>query len=225
MKFNFQYVKRNWIMFAVIVVVFGVIFWFIVNRGSGGGSAGGTSYVSTGPSEMELAAQTQLAGMQIQAAAQVQQGQLQLAAIQAQSQGELALANLQGQVALAALASQERTDSTAMEMSLAALEKQLDAQLSITEANNNFQIGYASLAYDAATEQAQLNAQLTRDLSAQQLAAYQQSALLSVLPSLKKKDRDNALAGIAGIQYRGVNYAPPTSQPLALPPPSAPPIS
>ena len=58
MKFNIQYVMRNWIMFAVIVVVFGVIFWFIGNRGSGGGSGGGTSYVSTGPSEMELAAQT-----------------------------------------------------------------------------------------------------------------------------------------------------------------------
>lgn len=191
MKFSLAYVRQNPVMFGVIIVVFGLIFWFLMSGRASGGGGDQVVYQQNAPDPA-----LQIASLQAQA--QAQQGQLQLAALAQQGQNDLALGTLSANVALAELASRERTDSIGYAASLAALERQLDAQIATTEMNNNFQVSYARLAYDAATDQAAINASLTRDLSAMQAEAYRTGSLLSVIPTLKKRDRDDALAGIGG---------------------------
>jgi hypothetical protein len=100
------------------------------------------------------------------------------------------------------LAASERMTSLQTNASLAALQAQLNTQAAMTESNNAFALDYARTAQDAAVATVAINAALQRDLSAQQLQAYESGlrtsvlqGILATIPSLKKKDRDTALGG------------------------------
>lgn len=192
MKFSFAYVKQHPYMFGAIALIFGLGLWLVLNKGSGAASSGGVVAVnSKSDNQAALEAQVAIAGMQLQA--QQYGAQTQVAALAQQGANEFAVATLQSQVALAGLASQERTDEKTLSASTSALQLQLDNALQITNSNNQFMVDYARTAADSAVEQLRINAALQTELSEQQLDAYKTSSILSIIPSLKKKDRDESL--------------------------------
>lgn len=208
MKFSWTYVKQNPVMFGVIFIVFGLLLWLFINRRSSAGASGGNMiYQQAGKDPNQIAAEAAIAQATIQAQAQTQAGQLQLAAIGQQGQNDLALAHLGSQVSLAELGASERLGYQSMESSLAALRFQLESERGIVDSNNAFQIGYARVSADSATRAMEINAGLQRDLAATQLSAFQTSAYVSVIPSLRRRDRDDALRSFVPVIQNG-NTAP-----------------
>ncbi len=189
-KFSWAYVRAHPVMFGLIFLVFGLILWLVLNKGAGGsdGSGGDVVYQSAGVDPNQLAAQTAIAQSQIQANAQLQTGQLQLAALGLEGQNNLALANLSAQIALATLGSDERLGERSIAAQMEALKITTAADTKMQQDMLNFQYGYAKLTTDT-----------TIALSAQQAEAYKLSSLLSIIPSLKKKNRDEALGQITGV--------------------------
>lgn len=184
-KFSFSYVKQHPVMFGVIVIVFGLIVYLLLNRGSGGGG-GDVVYQSAGTDPAKLAAETQIAIASIQAGAQNQAGAIQLAALDRQIQGEVSIAAMQAQIAAASLGAEERLGVLGINASLE--QSRLDAATAraLQADALNFQLGY----------QANQN-NMTLALSQQQADAFKLSSLLAIIPTLKKKNRDESLAFIA----------------------------
>jgi hypothetical protein len=199
MRFSLSYVKSNPVLFGGIVVVFGLMFWLLMNKGAAGSSA--PTYVSSGPSEalqvaqLQAGTQVQLAGISAQSANA--QGAMQLEALSRQIEGQIGMAQLEAQYQTLALGVESQLSKLQIDASLAALNSQMANNLAITEENNSFQIGYAKVAYDAAEAQAFMGAALQRDLAVMQADAYKQSNLLAILPSLKKRDRAAFAANVA----------------------------
>lgn len=200
-KFSLAYVKKNPVMFGAIFIVFGLLLWFLMNRGASGGS---TQVVQTGPSEALQAAQMQtgaaIQAKQIEAQTASALGAFQLEALTRQLEGQQSIALLEMQYRTAELAASERMNDKTTAASLAALQSQLNAQTAMAESNNQYMIDYARVAAENATTQLAIGAALQRDLSAQQLEGYKygidasiRQAILATIPSLKKKDRDTAL--------------------------------
>jgi len=210
MAINFDTFKKKPLLWGGIAIVIFVIFYLIFSRGSGGGETS-TQVVTTGPSEAQLAAQTQIAMAQIQAGA-----------INAQTSAEVAMKNadIEGQVRLGQLAYQA---------GLAEIQASKEA----LEINSEYSLQTARVAAETNLAMARLDKEvLTTQLAQQtqmfgmQLQSLNNQAILAQVSSLKKKDRDNVLAGLAGIQYRGVNYGPtPLPGQATLPPPSGAPIA
>jgi hypothetical protein len=210
-KFSTTYVKQNPVMFGVIFVVFGLLVWMMLNRGSGGGS---TSVVQTGPSEALQAAQLQ-AGTQVQlaqigAAQSNNAGAIQLEALSRQIEGQQSLALLETQFHTIELGANERMADNQVTASLTALQAQLNNSLATTEANNSFALGYAKNATDSAVQMTAINAMLQRSMSADQLEAFKYGTdatvkttiagqAFSQVGSMKKKDRDNATTYLASV--------------------------
>lgn len=211
--FSVEYIKRNWVMFLVIAIVFGALIWLFMARGSGGGGVV-TQVNSTAADPVAAAAQTQIALANIQAGMATNQANAELAALGIQADTQLQLGMLEAQLRQQETAASERLGAMAVSAQLESMDMQLSNALAMQEANNQFQVDFASQAYDAAIAQTAINAQLQQNLSAQQLEAYKMGlqsnaymASLSVIPSLRKKDRDNALAAISGASgYRGGTY-------------------
>jgi hypothetical protein len=206
MKFNFEYVKKNPLMFGAIFVVFGLFLWLALNRGSGGT----TEYVATGPSEAlqaaNLQAATAIQGQQIQASSQNAIAAYQLEAMSRQIEGDQSLAILEVQYKTLELAATERMTQGQTEASLLALQAQLNNSLSLANENNSFMVDYAKVAADSAMQTVAINAALQRAMSADQLEAYKVGAetsklgfLASVIPSVKANDRDNAFALLTAV--------------------------
>lgn len=207
-KFSLSYVKQNPVMFGAIFVVFGLGLWLMMNRGAGGGS---TQVVQTGPSEgMQMAALQAGAAIQakqIEAATATAMGAMQLEALSRQLDQAQAITILEAQYRTVELAANERMSDKALGASLEALQAQLQTSLATTEANNQFMVDYATVAADSATTQLAIGAALQRSLAADQLEAFKYSAdtslkgqALSMISSLKKKNRDEALTAITAMQ-------------------------
>lgn len=188
-----------WIVGAVVLFV---LFYFMLNKSAP--AAGGTQYVSTGPSEALQAAQLQagIQSAQIQASANVEAG-------------KIAAANnaavLSSQVALAQLSSGEK---------VALFQLARDADVAALNAETNLQIASQTMAYNlesarvasqTAIDMRAMETQLLKDqmnANAQMFAAQSNNlitqTLISATSNLKKKDRDDALAGIGGyVPVRG----------------------
>ena len=168
-----------------------------------------------------IGANVQIQQTQAQLAMAHEAAVLQLTQNQNNNDTAISLAGLEAQLREAENASNERLTARAQDASLMALNAQLNNALAMQENNNSFQLDYASLAYNSALEtvktnaalQATLGAQsadLQKTLSAQQLDAYKISTaanvqlttnqqLLSVIPTLKSKDRDESLQIISGL--------------------------
>lgn len=207
-KFSVEYVKKNPIMFGAIVVVFGLIFWLLISRGSAASGGGGGAVVAAGPSDAEVAANMNLSMAQMQMQTQLAgiQGELAARTIEANLASDLA--DKQMAYSLAELAASERIADKQMAAQLTSMDMQLTAQLQAMIANNQFAVDYASLAYDAAVEQTRLGAELQVALGQQQLDAYKFGALVNTIPSMKKKDRDKAFRQISELTYAPDQYTP-----------------
>lgn len=207
MKFSLGYVKKNPVMFGAIFVVFGLLFWLLINRGGGNAA---TQYVQTGPSEAlqaaNLQAATQIQGAQIQASSQNAIAAYQLEAMTRQLEGQQSIAALELQYKTLELAVSERMTDKQTDASLLALQAQLNNSLALANENNSFMVDYAKVAADSAMQQVAINAALQRAMSADQLEAYKVGAevskigmLASVIPTIKPNDRDNAFAMLGGM--------------------------
>jgi len=194
MKFSLAYVKQNPVMFGVIFIVFGLLLWLLINRG-GAGSSSGTTVVNSGPSDAQVAMGTQLQMAQIQAGSAASLGSMQLEALGRQMETQYALAGLELQYSMAELGANERMSDKALEASLGALAIQMSGNLAMNDSNNQFMVDYARVAADSATTQIAINAALQRDMSRDQLEGFKFNSAISAIGTLKKKDRDNALAG------------------------------
>lgn len=203
MKFSFAYVKSNPVLFGGIVLVFGLVFWMLLNRGAP--AAGNTTMVSAGPSDAQLAMGAQVTMAQINAGAAVQAAQIQFAGLAQQGQIALDLAGMETAYRTLELASNERLGTATIDASVAALGMQFKNSVDITNSNNQFMVDYAQVSADSARDQLMIGAALQSSLSRDQLEAYKVgvdaskfSAVLGTIGTLKKKDRDNALAGFTG---------------------------
>src|ERR1044072_4748462 len=215
--FSWTYVKQHPVMFGGIVVVFGLILYMLMNRGSG---AAAQTVVTNGKSDAQTAAEMQMGMAQLGAQTQVQLANLgasvemakvnaSILAAQDDNDTALALAGLSANLQAAQTAAQERMTNRATDASLSALNMQLQNAYASQVNNNQFAYDYASLAYDSALETVKVNAALQATMGAQQLEAFKygtdanvklstQQQLLSVIPTLKKKDRDESLQIIGG---------------------------
>lgn len=216
MKFNVAYVKKNPVMFGAIFLVFGLLIWLLINRGSSSDS--GTTYVNQGPSEALQAAQLQtgaaIQAKQIDASVQTAMGAMQLEALSRQIQGQAAIATMEQSYRMAELSENAGLSKLQIQASLQALSAQLDNNLAITNSNNSFMIGYATTVQEAATQQTAINAAVQMHLSDNQTEAFKAQAkamavgaLASQIGNVKANDRDNAFAALAGtISGGGLTY-------------------
>ena len=205
-NFSWTYVKKNPTIFIGIFLVFGLGLFLLLNRG-GGASSGGT-IVSGGPSE---AFQIQAMGINAQAQSQMYAVQaerdqaamaLQAAGMQIEAQQNIAV--LQSQLALAELQSTQTISSEQTAASLNALSMQLSNSFMMQESNNRAGVDMARMVQDTATQQLAIGAMMQQRMGDQQLEAFRiqsqaglQQSLIAQVSSLKKKDRDTALAAIA----------------------------
>jgi hypothetical protein len=197
--FSFEYVKKNPLMFGMIVLVFGVFVYLYLNRGAVASTS--TVVTQSGPSDAQLAADAQIQIAQIGAGAQTQQLQAQLNATQLNDQAQISLAQISATSTDAQTAAETKTALANTDASLKALLAQTGAQVAMNQSNNNATVAYATIVNDSALAQVQMNDNLTATMSAQQLEAYKVGAFTSALGTVKKKDRDNILETVSGSIY------------------------
>lgn len=207
MAINIQMFKKRPVMWGIIAVIVFVLFYMLFSRGGGSGeSEGQVQMVQSGPTDAQLAAQTQLGMAQIAANATQQQYAAEVAIANSQIQGEFKLGELAYQAGLAQINADRAMYETQSEYSLATAR---------VAAENN--LALAKLDKEVLTTQLTTQSQMF----GQQLAANNQMLLIGQISTAKKKDRDNLIAALGGLNYRGINYAAPVSQPSYLPAPSA----
>jgi hypothetical protein len=199
-KINVAYIKQHPVMFGAIFLVFGVFLWLLLNR-SGGASASGTTVVTSQPSDAQVAAGVALQQAQLGSQTQIALAQLSLSAHSEDNATQKDLAALAASLQVQQIQAEYNLGKGQLEASVASLGMQLANNLAITNSNNSFMLGYAKNAQDAATTQLLIGANLQQQLGAQQLEAFKTSAVLSVIPTLKSKDRDEALEIVSGSIY------------------------
>jgi len=185
-----------WIIGAVVLFV---LFYFMFNRGGGAATASGsTNYVTTGPSEA-----VQIASMQAGAAAQA--GNLAASVEMARINSETVAAGLGAQIAMAQLASGENVALRQLIAQERLGEINAETNLLINEQNLSYSTETARIAADTNIALKNIDAgiltsQLTanRDMFAIQSSNMITQTLISQVGNLKKRDRDDALAGIGG---------------------------
>jgi hypothetical protein len=195
MKFNVEYVKKNPVMFGAIFIVFGVFIWLYLNRGA---SSSANTVVQTGPTDAQLAAQTQLGIAQIGANAQTAQANAQIAALAQQGQNDIGLAQISRDVALAQITADATSTHEGTQATLSATMASILAQQQMNADNNSFQLDYAKATYDASQHQLDAQIGLQKQLSQDQLKAYQTGSLLAAVGQAPEIDRDNLIALITG---------------------------
>lgn len=202
-KFSVTYVKQHPVMFGAIFLVFGLFLWMLLNKGASGASAGGTTVVTPGPSDAQVAAGVQLQMAQIEGQTQLGLAQLSLAANHDNNANQVDLATMALAAQMAQIQSDHDLNNSQIEASVAALQMQLSNNLAITHDNNQFMIDYAKNAQDSANTSLLINANLQQVLSAQQLEAFKFGTMASIIPSLKSGKRDNAFALLTQSTYGG----------------------
>lgn len=172
--FNINYVKQKPFLFIGIILVFGVFFVFYLNRNAGGS---GSTVITSGKSDAQIAAEASLAQAQLMAGIEQNRISAQLAAINAQGDIQLALAGLQAQLESKKIDVESTLGAAALQAQLVALNLQYQQSVN----NNQFQLDYAKQSFDAALAQTKVAAGI--------MALGQ---LTSAIGSLKKKNRDEA---------------------------------
>lgn len=205
-KFSVTYVKQHPVMFGAIFLVFGLFLWLLLNKGASGAAQSSTTVTAAPVDPNMVAAQVQLAGMQIDAQTQTNLAQLSLQANHDNNDAQTTLAGMALAAQMAQIQSDHDLNNSQIEASVQALTLQLNSNLQITHDNNQFMIDYAKDAADAANTSLLINANLQQVLSAQQLEAMKFGTMASIIPSLKKGKRDNAFALLgASMDGQGVS--------------------
>lgn len=223
MKFNLAIFKKGkpiyWILGGIALFV---LFYWIVSRGSSGASSsGGTSVIQTGPSDAQVAAQSQLALAQMQTQAGV-------TTAQNQNNADIAIATLQAQVALANTQASADVakytaglDASTQAGYIAAQQHMMEMQVAGATAQTQIQAQYgvetATIAAQSVLDQANVQAAMfgkqldtnSKMFTAQLNAANFQSMVAQV-GNVKANDRDNMLALLAASNSgSSLNFADP----------------
>lgn len=200
MKVNWQFLKKPSVIVGAVILFF--ILLFMLNRGSSG-STGQTQVVNTGPDPTQVAAQMQLAGMQISAGIQGQAIQSDYAKAQDANQTQIALAT----IAAAANAQQLTASQNVALANIATQSHALDLTYQTALANNAAQVQALQIQAGTVIASSAINANLQAQLSADQLKAYGYNAAASAISTAKKGDRDQLTAQlIASMSGQGVSY-------------------
>jgi hypothetical protein len=203
MKINWAYLKKPSVLIGAVILFF--ILLFMLNKGGGSGASSGQTVVNSGPTDAQVAAQTQLAMAQIGAGVQSAALQIDYAKSQDQNATALAVAQIQGTLQGQSLQVQREIAA----QTVAAQVHGLDLQYQTAVANNSFALDYAqqqftygltSQAINAGLQQnlATLSANTQLQMSQDQLEAYKFGTLTSAIGNLKKSDQDDTLERIFG---------------------------
>lgn len=193
--FNLRVFKQGspWLWIGGALVLF-VAFYMLASKGAPkSGASGAVSYIDSGPSEAELAAQLQMAGIQAQANSDNARvaGEIQLAATQ-----------MQGQLALATIAAGNETARLAVDRDLGALalttdsenqRRAIDAQLDSIALQAQYGTEQARIATQGSLQALQMQGEMQRDFFNTQSKSLTQQALIAQVGTLKKKNRDEVL--------------------------------
>jgi beta-mannanase len=189
MKLNWAYLKKPSVIIGAIVLFFVVLF-FLNRSGSTGANSASTQTVTTGPSDAQVAAQTQLAMAQISAGLQGQAIAVDFAKTQDQDQT---------QIALATVAAAANNQSLAVQQEIA--DRTVDAQTHGLDLQ--YQTAVNQNATALAAEQSQLNEMLASQaitantqiqLGNQQLQAFQTSTDATLVASLAGRNKYSSIA-------------------------------
>lgn len=195
MKLNLKVFKSRPVLWIVGGIVLFVIFYLMFNKGGSGTSteSGGITTINTGPSDAAIAASTQLQLAQVQAGAAIQQSN-------AQSAAAIAIATLQAQSDIANTQASADVAKYTAGVDAATQGQYLNVQKEIAQTNAEYSYDTAKVASETAlgiqeSQQQMFEAQLGSNVQMLQIQSSNliTQSLIAQIPSLKSKDRDNAL--------------------------------
>lgn len=194
---NFKVFKSKPVLWIVGGIFLFIIFYMLMNRGGSEASSGGITTVNTGPSDAAIAASTQLQMAQIQTGAAVQQSQQESAAA-------IAIATLQAQGQIADIQAGADTAKYLASQEANTQMRYLDIQKDIAQTNAEYSYDTAVVASETAlglqhSQQEMFSKQLDTNLAMLDVQSQNliQQSLISQIPSLKKKNRDDVLIALA----------------------------
>jgi len=234
MKFNWAVFKKGKAIYWVVgAVVLFVIFYLLASGGSKSSGdtastgAGGITTINPGPSDAQLAAAAGITQAQLAANAATTQSNAELAAKQSDNAAAVAIANLQYQGSLAdtqagADVAKYLAATDAATNSLALTEQtrqmQIQGEYSFATAKVAAETNLAGQALQAQVLTTQLVTQAqmfgkSLDANTQALQIQSQNlvdqSLIAQIPTLKKKNRDDALLALASsFSNQGVPQLP-----------------
>lgn len=186
MKVKWSYLKKPSVIIGAVVLFF--ILLFMLNKG--GSASKSTQVVNTGPSDAQVAAQTQMGMAQLSAGLQGQALQVDYAKAQDSNATQIALATMAAALQGQSLAVQR--DIAAQ--TVAAQVHGLDLNYQTSLANNDFALKYAQEQYDYGITSQAINANTTLQLSAQQLQAFKLSTDAMLVTSLVGHNHYSSIA-------------------------------
>lgn len=210
-KFNLAVFRKGkpiyWIVGAVVLFV---LFYFMASKGAPkASSGGGTTYVESGPSEAELSAQVALAGISAQTNSDAARVAGETAIARSQMETQIGLAQINATIAAADIAANRELSALALTTDRDNQRAQLEASLDAINLQAQYGTEQARIATQGSIQALQIQTQAQQAMYMEQSRALGQQALIAQASTLKKKDRDNFLAGLAGLSnYRGVDYRP-----------------
>jgi len=215
MKINWKYLKNPKIIIGA-VILFLVVLWML-NRGAGASPSGSNVVTNSGPTDAQVAAQTQLAMAGIAASVANNQTVAGLQAIQEQGDIAIALKTIDANTASQVTAAQQYIAA----MGIAAQSHAADLSYAMGVSNNELAFNTAKMAYDSANYSTAVNAGLTAQLSHDQLVAYQTGTLANLASTLKPGQKDQAFAELTySITGSGGTYNTGGANPVYVPPSS-----
>jgi hypothetical protein len=200
MKVKWAYLKKPSVIIGAVVLFF--ILLFMLNR-SGGSSAGAgsTEVVNSGPSDAQVASQTQLAMAQISAGLQGQAIQVDYAKAQDANATQLGLAQIAAAVNNQSLTVQQSIADRTIDAQSHGMD--LQYQGLVNQNATALAAAQAQYAYGLQSQAITANTQL--ELSDQQLKAYTLSTFANTIGTLKTKNRDEAYREMLGA-YSGLSF-------------------
>lgn len=171
MKIHWQFLKKPSVMIGAIILFF--ILLFMLNRG--GSSASSGQVVNAGPTDAQVAAQTQLAMATMGSQLQGQALQVDYNKSVDSNQTQLALATIAAAAQGQSLAVQEAIAA----QTIAAQTHGLDLQYQTALANNNFALNYAQEQFNYGLASSAINANLQAHMADLQASSFNLAQELS----------------------------------------------
>lgn len=195
-----------WIVGAIGVFV---IFYLMASGGGSSEGDGSVSYIDGGMSDAQLAQQGQLAALQLQNNAEIAAVNSNVAMAQIGAGRDMYQIDAERAVALVALQNDTATQLAGLNLQKEIAQMNKDGNLEAAEIaaefniagmrlQNEGQIGLANINKDMFNKQLDSNVKMLQIQSNNMIS----QSLIAQASSLKKKDRDNYLAGLAGTAYR-----------------------
>lgn len=180
--------KKPSVIVGAVILFF--VLLFLLNRGGGSSNASGQTVVNQGPTDAQVASQTQLALAQISAGLSGQAISLDYAKSQDVNQTQLALATIAAGAQGQSLAVQQEIADRTVD----AQTHGLDLQYQTAIANNNFALGYANQQFQYGLASQSITAHTQEQMSQDQLTAFQMSTNANLVMGLVGHNHYSSIA-------------------------------